>query len=61
MQRRIHREPATHEKGGRIVADDRELEFHPHSFEAVALSRYNAALTRLGLGQYAERDSGLLT
>lgn len=59
MQGRIEREPATHEKGGRVVADDRELEFHPHSFEAVALARYNATLSRLGLGQYAEHDSGL--
>lgn len=59
MRRRIAAEPATHERGGRIVADDRELEFHPHSFEAVALARYNATLTRLGMGQYAEHDSGL--
>lgn len=59
MQRRINRNPVTHERGGRIVADDCELEFHPRSFEAVALARYNATLTRLGLGQYSERDSGL--
>ncbi len=59
MKKRIAREPITHEHGGRIVADERELEFHPHSFEAVVLSRYNAALTRLGLGQYIEHDSGL--
>lgn len=59
MQRRINRNPVTRKRGGRIVADDRELEFHPHSFEAVALARYNATLTRLGFGQYSERDSGL--
>lgn len=59
MQRRIDREPATHERGGRIVADEHELEFHPHSFEAVALARYNATLARWGMGQYAEHDSGL--
>lgn len=59
MRGRIEREPATHLSGGRIVADDREIEFHPRSFEAVALARYNAALTRLGMGQYAEHDSGL--
>lgn len=59
MQRRINREPATTARGGRIVADDRELEFHPHSFEVVALARYNATLTRLGLGRYLEHDSGL--
>ncbi len=59
MQRRIARTPATHESGGRITANDQELEFHPRSFEAVALARYNAALDRLGLGAYAEQDSGL--
>ena len=59
MQQRINRNPVTRERGGRIVADDRELEFHPHSFEAVALARYTATLTRLGLGRYSEHDSGL--
>lgn len=59
QQRRIAREPATHAPGGRVVADTRELEFHPRSFEAVALTRYNALLVRLNLGQYRERDSGL--
>ena len=59
QQRRIAREPATHAPGGRVIADDRELEFHPRSFEAVAMSRYNTTLTRLNLGQYHESDSGL--
>ncbi|MEK7637906.1 MAG: hypothetical protein AAB375_00560 [Patescibacteria group bacterium] len=59
MQRRINRNPVTRERGGRIVADARELEFHPHSFEAVALARYHTTLTRYGLGRYLERDSGL--
>jgi len=59
QQRRIEREPATHAPGGRVVADDRELEFHPRSFEAVVLARYNALLMRHGLGEFAERDSGL--
>jgi hypothetical protein len=59
QQARIAREPATHQRAGRVVANDRELEFHPRSFEAVALARYNAVLERHGLGQYAERDSGL--
>ena len=40
QQRRIEREPATHASGGRVVADDRTLEFHPRSFEAVVLARY---------------------
>ena len=59
MQRRIAATPATHEHGGRVSADDQELEFHPRSFEAVALVRYNATLERLGLGRFAESDSGL--
>ncbi len=59
QQRRIAREPATSAPGGRVVADERELEFHPRSFEAVALARYNTLLTRAGLGSFAEHDSGL--
>jgi hypothetical protein len=59
QQRRIAREPATYAGGGRVVADGRELEFHPRSFEAVALARYNAVLEKFGMDQYAERDSGL--
>jgi hypothetical protein len=59
QQHRIAREPATHEKGGRVVATDRELEFHPRSFEAIALARYNTALDAIGLGVHREQDSGL--
>lgn len=59
MQSRIESEPATHAPGGRIIADDRELEFHPRSFETVALARYNASLTRHHLGHFSEHDSGL--
>jgi len=59
QQQRIAREPATHARGGRIVADDRELEFHPHSFERTVLDRYNRSVARIGPAGYAERDSGL--
>jgi hypothetical protein len=59
MQRRIMRDPATHARGGRVIADDFELEFHPHSFELVALNRYNATLRRYVLSGYREHDSGL--
>lgn len=59
MQRRIMRDPATHARGGRVIADDFELEFHPHSFELVALNRYNATLKRYGMSGFTERDSGL--
>jgi len=59
QQRRIAREPVTRERGGRVVADDRELEFHPHSLEVTVLDRYNRALARMDLGRFAEPDSGL--
>jgi hypothetical protein len=59
QKRRIEREPATHQRGGRVVAGDRELEFHPRSFEAVALAYYNAVLKRHGWERFTERDSGL--
>jgi hypothetical protein len=58
QQGRIEREPATHARGGRIVADRRELEFHPRSAERAALSRYNAAMAALGVAAQ-EQDSGL--
>ena len=56
--RRIEREPATHERGGRVVADDREIEFHPRSAERMVIDRYNAALAGLGVRR-TEPDSGL--
>ncbi|MCC6405305.1 MAG: hypothetical protein IT405_02885 [Candidatus Yanofskybacteria bacterium] len=59
QQGRIRRDPATRAAGGRVVADDRELEFHPRSFEVTALARYRVALARVGMERYAEHDSGL--
>jgi hypothetical protein len=59
QQGRIAAQPATHAEAGRIIADDSEIEFHPRSFEAMALARYNAALSGFGLGAFAEPDSGL--
>ena len=56
---RIHREPATHEQGGRVTADEHELEFHPRSAEAAVLASYNLALIRHGFPDHAEADSGL--
>lgn len=59
QQTRIAHEPATHASGGRVVADDRELEFHPHSLERAVLDRYNRALAGMGMERFAEPDSGL--
>ena len=58
QQRRIENEPATHERGGRVVADDREIEFHPRSAERGVLERYHAALAGMGVRRI-EPDSGL--
>lgn len=58
QQRRIVREPATHARGGRVIADGRELEFHPHSAERAVLARYNAATAAMGMPAH-EKDSGL--
>ena len=57
---RIKSNPVTYEKGGRIVFNDGELEFHPSSFEAKAISGYNRALANFGIIPLEEeRDSGL--
>lgn len=58
---RIKSNPVTYEKGGRIVFNDGELEFHPHSFEAKAIDRYNRALRNFGIVPLEEeKDSGLV-
>ena len=60
QHRRIRSNPVTYEKGGRIVFNDGELEFHPHSFEAKAIDRYNRALKGFGIVPLQEeKDSGL--
>ena len=56
---RIRKNPKTHSPGGRIVAHGKEIEFHPQSFEYIALGKYNAVLERLGMGKFLERDSGI--
>lgn len=57
---RIRSNPTTYEKRGRIIFTDNELEFHPYSFEGLAIRRYNIALKNLGIMPVEEeRDSGL--
>ena len=61
QQKRIKNNPATFEPGGRVVFNDNELEFHPRSFEALAIDKYNKDLKRLGVVfREEEKDSGLL-
>lgn len=60
QQKRIRINPATYEPGGRVVFNERELEFHPRSFEKAVIERYNHGLERLGIRPYLrEVDSGL--
>lgn len=60
QQKRISSNPVTYEPRGRVVFTERELEFHPRSFEGVVIERYNKGLRRLGISPYiVETDSGL--
>lgn len=60
QQRRIRNNPATYESGGRVIFNDNELEFHPHSFEKAVIEKYNDGLKRLSIVPYMEeKDSGL--
>jgi len=61
QQKRIRNNPVTYESGGRIIFNDRELEFHPRSFEAYILKEYKVRLRKLGIFPCIdEKDSGLV-
>ncbi|MBI2063068.1 MAG: hypothetical protein HYT61_02395 [Candidatus Yanofskybacteria bacterium] len=60
QSKRIANNPATHQAGGRVVFNNLQLEFHPHSIEARTVLAYNERLNSLGLSEFAiEKDSGL--
>ena len=60
QQKRISENPVSYEPGGRIIWTNDELEFHPHSFEAVVIAKYNKTLEGFGtLVPFIEKDSGL--
>lgn len=62
QMRRIQKDPLTYQAGGRVVFDDRQLEFHPDSPECSILDKYNKKMVELGWPELgAERDSGLLS
>jgi len=60
QQNRIRTNPMTYESGGRVTFNDNELEFHPKSFEATVIAKYNENTKKFGLLMPAEeKDSGL--
>ncbi|HZZ99574.1 MAG TPA: hypothetical protein VFK07_02620 [Candidatus Paceibacterota bacterium] len=59
QQQRIAANPATNAPGGRVVYNDRELEFHPRSFERAVLDAYNSAVRKIEPLAIPEHDSGL--
>ncbi len=60
QQRRIKKDPLTYQSGGRVLFDDKQLEFHPDSPEKGILEKYNQEMRKLGLPEMGEeKDSGL--
>ncbi len=60
QQNRIKKDPLTYQAGGRVVFNDEQLEFHPHSPEKNILEDYNKKMKELGLEEMGDqRDSGL--
>lgn len=60
QKRRIKKDPLTDQKGGRVIFNDRQLEFHPASPEKLVLKKYNKKMRQLGLIEFGEeKDSGL--
>jgi hypothetical protein len=60
QERRIKKDPLTYQSGGRVVFNDKQLEFHPDSPEKRILEKYNQKMRQLGLIELGqEKDSGL--
>ena len=58
QEKRIKKDPLTHQSGGRVVFDDNQLEFHPNSPEKKIIEKYNWRMKELGL-EGKEENSGL--
>jgi predicted nucleotidyltransferase len=57
---RVKKDPSIYKKGGRVVVDNAQIEFHPQSPEKKILSNYNNILKNLNLFCFKrEKDSGL--
>ena len=60
QSKRIAKNPVTTQMGGRVIFNDDQLEFHPHSIEIKIIQSYNERLNLLGLSEFAiEKNSGL--
>lgn len=60
--KRIAANSLTNKSGGRVIFNDRQLEFHPTSMEDEIIKKYNERLTKLEFAEFArEKNSGLLT
>ena len=56
----IKKNPLTYQRGGRVVVDEAQIEFHPNSPEKKVIKKYNRILSRLNLFSFKpEHDSGL--
>ena len=57
---RVKKDKLTYTKGGRIVINDMELEFHPKSPEKIIIESYNKKMRELGFPELGnQKDSGL--
>lgn len=58
---KISRDPRTGEAGGRVIASDKCLAFHPSSPEPVVIAGFNKRMKELGFPELGnEKDSGLI-
>jgi hypothetical protein len=57
---RIKKDPLCNKKGGRVMINDDQLEFHPDSHESYIIPEFNRRMKELGLFEFAnQKDSGL--
>ena len=60
QESKIREEPLTYKSGGRVIFNDKQLEFHPDSPEKKILEKYNKKMKKLELEELSnEKDSGL--
>ncbi len=58
---KIKNNPFFKEKGGRVIINDDQLEFHPESHESHIIPNFNKKMREMGLFEFADqKDSGLV-